>query len=152
MESIEYLKTGINENNFLRLFVSSMMLQKQIYIPEKKELELQLSRFRDDKEYEILFNNINKNDGFNHKYINLDNAFNTAYTTCLLRMVRDDGISKNMINITAQQAMYICMQFDPSEIMAMHKICQILSNENKTEKVILLANERSKLNHYNKFV
>ena len=129
-----------NEESFLKLFVSYMVTKNQLFIPDKKELQKELVKFYDDPVCEILFRNIEKIDGINYKYVNLSNAFESAYFSGILRVFRDSNEDKNMINITPKQAIEIYMQYNYEQLVAMDKICRELIKPKEDEKIINLKN------------
>lgn len=129
-----------NEESFLKLLISYMVTKNQFFIPEKKELQKELVKFYDDPVCEVLFRNIAKVDGINYKYVDLRNAFESAYFNGILRVFRDSNEDKNMINITPKQAVEIYMQYNYEQLVAMDKICKELIKPKEDEKIINLKN------------
>lgn len=136
------LKSKISEYNFLKLFISTMVIQNQGIIINKYELECKLFDFYDDPNFHFLFEDICKKIGIDTKSINLDYAFQSALTFGLLSLVKDFGSVRFIINISKEDAKKINSEFSTYEKIAMKELCNRLSYNETTDKNFILNKKK----------
>ena len=130
-------KPKISEYNFLRLLSSTMIIQKQGVIINKYDLEKKLYYFYDNPYFNFLFEDVCKRENIDNNYVDLNVAFQTAYTFCLLILIQDSGDVRAIINLTEEEAMKINSEFDSNEIIAMKKLCDELKNLKEEKSLVL---------------
>ena len=130
-------KPKISEYNFLRLLSSTMIIQKQGVIINKYDLEKNLYYFYDNPYFNFLFEDVCKRENIDNNYVDLNVAFQTAYTFCLLILIQDSGDVRAIINLTEEEAMKINSEFDSNEIIAMKKLCDELKNLKEEKSLVL---------------
>ena len=130
-------KPKISEYNFLRLLSSTMIIQKQGVIINKYDLEKNLYYFYDNPYFNFLFEDVCKRNNIDNNYVDLNVAFQTAYTFGLLILIQDSGDVRAIINLTEEEAMKINSEFDSNEIIAMKKLCDELKNLKEEKSLVL---------------
>jgi len=130
-------KPKISEYNFLRLLSSNMIIQKQGVIINKYDLEKNLYYFYDNPYFNFLFEDVCKRENIDNNYVDLNVAFQTAYTFGLLILIQDSGDVRAIINLTEEEAMKINSEFDSNEIIAMKKLCDELKNLKEEKSLVL---------------
>ena len=134
---INSLKPKISEYNFLRLLSSNIIIQKQGVIINKYDLEKNLYYFYDNPYFNFLFEDVCKRENIDNNYVDLNVAFQTAYTFGLLILIQDSGDVRAIINLTEEEAMKINSEFDSNEIIAMKKLCDELKNLKEEKSLVL---------------
>ncbi|MDD6224421.1 MAG: hypothetical protein PUB18_05435 [bacterium] len=127
-------KANISDYGFLRLWVSTMVLQGQSLIFENHQLEKDLYQFYDNSQYYFLFEDIVKKEDkilMENSYVDLSIAFNTAYTFGLLSALQGSGRLRSIINLSEENAEYIAFQFSSKQVEAMSNLCIQLHEQNK---------------------
>ena len=135
-------KPKISEYNFLRLLSSTMIIQKQGVIINKYDLEKNLYYFYDNPYFNFLFEDVCKRENIDNNYVDLNVAFQTAYTFGLLILIQDSGDVRAIINLTEEEAMKINSEFDSNEIIAMKKLCDELKNLKEDKSVVLTKTKK----------
>jgi len=130
-------KPKISEYNFLRLLSSTMIIQKQGVIINKYDLEKNIYYFYDNPYFNFLFEDVCKRENIDNNYVDLNVAFQTAYTFGLLILIQDSGDVRAIINLTEEEAMKINSEFDSNEIIAMKKLCDELKNLKEEKSLVL---------------
>ena len=130
-------KPKISEYNFLRLLSSTMIIQKQGVIINKYDLEKNLYYFYDNPYFNFLFEDVCKRENIDNNYVDLNVAFQTAYTFGLLILIQDSGDVRAIIDLTEEEAMKINSEFDSNEIIAMKKLCDELKNLKEEKSLVL---------------
>ena len=124
-------KPKISEYNFLRLLSSTMIIQKQGVIINKYDLEKNLYYFYDNPYFNFLFEDVCKRENIDNNYVDLNVAFQTAYTFGLLILIQDSGDVRAIINLTEEEALKINSEFDFNDVLAMNKLCEELKGLKK---------------------
>jgi len=135
-------KPKISEYDFLRLLSSTMMMQKQGGIINKYDLMQKLYYFYDNPNFDFLFEDICKKENIDNNYVDLNDAFQSAYTFGLLVLIQDSGDVRAIINLTEEEAMKINSEFDSNEIIAMKKLCDELKNPKKDKSLVLTKTKK----------
>jgi len=135
-------KPKISEYNFLRLLSSTMIIQKQGVIINKYDLEKNLYYFYDNPYFNFLFEDVCKRENIDNNYVDLNVAFQTAYTFGLLILIQDSGDVRAIINLTEEEAMKINSEFDSNEIIAMKKLCDELKNLKEEKSLVLTKTKK----------
>ena len=135
-------KPKISEYNFLRLLSSTMIIQKQGVIIDKYDLEKNLYYFYDNPYLNFLFEDVCKRENIDNNYVDLNVAFQTAYTFGLLILIQDSGDVRAIINLTEEEAMKINSEFDSNEIIAMKKLCDELKNLKEEKSLVLTKTKK----------
>jgi len=135
-------KPKISEYNFLRLLSSNMIIQKQGVIINKYDLEKNLYYFYDNPYFNFLFEDVCKRENIDNNYVDLNVAFQTAYTFGLLILIQDSGDVRAIINLTEEEAMKINSEFDSNEIIAMKKLCDELKNLKEEKSLVLTKTKK----------
>ena len=136
------LKPKISEYNFLRLLSSTMVIQKQEVIINKYDLMQKLYCFYDNPNFHFLFEDVCKRENIDNNYVDLNVAFQTAYTFGLLILIQDSGDVRAIINLTEEEAMKINSEFDSNEIIAMKKLCDELKNLKEEKSLVLTKTKK----------
>ena len=135
-------KPKISEYNFLRLLSSTMIIQKQGVIINKYDLEKKLYYFYNNPYFNFLFEDVCKRENIDNNYVDLNVAFQTAYTFGLLILIQDSGDVRAIINLTEEEAMKINSEFDSNEIIAMKKLCDELKNLKEEKSLVLTKTKK----------
>ncbi len=135
-------KPKISEYNFLRLLSSTMIIQKQGVIINKYDLEKNLYYFYDNPYFNFLFEDVCKRENIDNNYVDLNVAFQTAYTFGLLILIQDSGDVRAIINLTEEEAMKINSEFDSNEIIAMKKLCDEIKNLKEEKSLVLTKTKK----------
>lgn len=135
-------KPKISEYNFLKLLSSTMITQKQEVIISKYDLEKKLYYFYDNPDVNFLFEDVCKIENIDNNYVDLNDAFQTAYTFGLLILIQDSGDVRAIINLTEEEALSINSEFDSNEIIAMKKLCDELKNLKEDKSLVLTKTKK----------
>lgn len=119
-------KSKFTEYKFLELFITTMAKQKHCPIIDKKVLEEVLYKYYDKPEYKELFEDVVRVNQVDNKGVNLEEAFMTARSFCLLNNINDSTTGRFINNISTDE-----------------EIEMILSNheEDKKETILKLLEE-----------
>ncbi len=119
----ENVKVNITEYEFLRLLVSTMMIQERTPIFENQQLQKELYEYYNHPDFQFLFEDICKKESIeNNNYVDLGNAFQIAYALGLLSMLQDSGNLKSVINLSKEESKQNILQFAKRERDAMSKL------------------------------
>lgn len=140
---IKCSKPKISEYDFLRLLSSTMIIQKQNIIIKKYDLEKKLYYFYDNPDFHFLFEDVCKKESIDNYYVDLNIAFQSAYTFGLLVLIQDSG-DKSIINLTEKQAVKINSEFNSNEIEAMNKLCKELKQFKDDVKPFTLTKSKKR--------
>lgn len=133
----------ISEYDFLRLLSSTMVMQKQGVIINKYDLMQKLCYFYDNPSFCFLFEDICKRENIDDSYVDLNNAFESAYTFGLLILIRDSGDVRFIIGLTEEEAIKIISEFNSQEVIAMNNLCNQLKNLEKEDKSVVLTKAKN---------
>lgn len=133
--------------NFLRLLVSTMVVQDFNRIFDNYELERQLFEFYNEDEYHFLFESISTDvSKINNERIILDDAFQFAYAFSILTYISDGRSIRSAINLSENEALDIISNFGERQVGAMDSLCQILKSRKVNPlkgKIYLMKNEKN---------
>lgn len=104
--NIKCSKPTITDYDFLRLFISSIILNGASPIIENHQLEKNLFAFYSRLEYHPLFEDICKKDGITGKnnYVDLSHAFQTAYAFGLILQLHDSYSSiRSIVSLSTNE-------------------------------------------------
>ena len=135
-------KPKISEYNFLKLLSSTMITQKQEVIINKYDLEKKLYYFYDNPDFNFLFEDVCKRENIDNNYVDLNVAFQIAYTFGLLILIQGSGDVRAIINLTEEEALRINSEFDSNEIIAMKKLYDELKNLKEDKSLVLTKTKK----------
>lgn len=149
MEKIENRKSNISADLFLKLYLSTMITQKQETIIDNHQLEKDLYMFHNSSNYNFLFEEIiKKDDKINpeNSYLDLNTAFKNAYASGILIMIEENGDLMSIINLTEEEAQKLISHFSYEQVKAMKKLYfDVTKFKNNTkEKVLARLRSRNK--------
>lgn len=96
-------KSKFTEYKFLELFITTMAKQKHCPIIDKKVLEEVLYKYYDKPEYKELFEDVVRVNQVDNKRVNLEEAFMTARSFCLLNNINDSTTGRFISNISTDE-------------------------------------------------
>lgn len=96
-------KSKFTEYKFLELFITTMAKQKHCPIIDKKVLEEILYKYYDKPEYKELFEDVVRVNQVDNKRVNLEEAFMTARSVCLLNNINDSTTGRFISNISTDE-------------------------------------------------
>lgn len=142
--NIECKRPNISEYDFLRLLVSTMIIQKQSTIIENHKLEKDLYDFYSNPDFHFLFEDVCKKDSIDNKYVDLNVAFQTAYAFGLLTMIKDSSDIRSIINLSEKEAIETNSQYKLNEVEAMNELCKKLNGAEQLDKPLVLSKKKNK--------
>ena len=140
---IECSKPQISNYDFLRLLLSTMIMQNYGVIIEKYALEKKLYDFYGNPDFIFLFEDLGKKESIDNNYVDLGVAVQTALTFGLLIIVQSNNNLRFKIEITEEEALSIISEFNPDEVIAMKRLCDFL-NANKESNMLLTKKKPTK--------
>lgn len=123
----ECAKSPFTEYKFLELFITTMAKQKHCLIIDKKVLEEVLYKYYDKPEYKELFEDVARVNQLDNKRVNLEEAFMTARSFCLLNSINDATTGRFTLNLSTDE--------ETEEILANHDEDKKATMEKLVKKV-----------------
>ena len=126
--------------NFVRLLVSTMIVQERTPIFENQQLQKELHEYYNNPDFQFLFEDICKKESIeNNNYVDLGRAFQIAYALGLLSMLQDSGNLKSVINLSKEESKQNILQFSKRQREAMDELVTelYLLKEKKKAKVLV---------------
>ena len=136
----ENVKANITGYEFLRLLVSTMMIQERTPIFENQQLQKELYAYYNHPDFQFLFEDICKKESIeNNNYVDLGNAFQVAYALGLLSMLQDSCNLKSVINLSKEESKQNILQFSKRQREAMDELVTelYLLKEKKKARVLV---------------
>lgn len=139
-------KTKISAYKFLKLFVSTMVVEKRGMVISQTKLQQDLVKVYDNEEFHFLFEDVCKKESIDRSYVDLNETFLDAKVLGLLTMVHDaDKDIKYRINLSEKDAHDLISQFNGNEMYAMISLINQLNT--KTGYEALLESQANYLLH-----
>lgn len=136
----ENVKVNMTEYEFLRLLVSTMMIQEKSPIFENQQLQKELYEYYNHPDFQFLFEDICKKESIeNNNYVDLGNAFQVAYALGLLSMLQDSGNLKSVINLSKEESRQNILQFSKRERETMDELVTALYLSKEKNQARVLA-------------
>jgi hypothetical protein len=127
-------KETMSDYSFLRLLISTMVINKQEEIINKDKLERKLYDLSYEKKYGILFKYLIRKELGNITYVDLSNAFLTAYRFGLISIVNEKSEElKCLIKLNETDAKSYLEKYTQEEIYKMNELLLQLKEEQEPE-------------------
>lgn len=117
-------KSKFTEYKFLELFITTMAKQKHCPIIDKKVLEEVLYKYYDKPEYKELFEDVARVNQLDNKRVNLEEAFMTARSFCLLNSINDATTGRFFNLSTDEETEGILANHDEDKKTTMEKLVE----------------------------
>lgn len=143
-----YNKYNLQEYDFLKLLVSTMIVQGHKVCFENADLEKILYKFYNNKEYKLLFNSIACYicDNEDENRVLLSNSFGLAYAVGMLTALNRRGSVYSVINISIEEATSNLRVYNENQIETMNSLCIELKEKQaapKNAKIYLLQKNKT---------
>ena len=148
----ESISVKFSAYNFLRLYCSIITIKDGNPIIDNHELEKALFNCYDNKDFEILFEDIiKKEDKINpaESYLDLSEAFQTSYALGFLNILQNNATLKSTINITKEEAGKIITEFNLEYISKMTNLAYKINLNIKNNETEELSNFQKRLKQLN---
>lgn len=126
----------ISEFKFFELFLSSYILNGNVPIIIRDEIEHKLAKYKDNEKYAFLYNDIirYKANIDPEMSVILSESFQHGLAFGLVTVIQDGSIhTKYIINMDDEEAKEILKEYEPEEINAMNEIVADAFNKNSLD-------------------
>lgn len=121
------------EFDFLKLYLSIMVLNGQNPIFDNNELEEKMYRFYKNEKYSKLFKKIYLKE--NSKSVNLNGSIKACYSNNLLLMFYKNFEFKSIVNFSYEDALNMINKYNKEQILLMQELCSNIIGLNEKEKI-----------------
>lgn len=131
-----YNEYNLQEYDFLKLLVSTMIVQGHNVCFDNDDLEKNLYKFYDNEKYKLLFNNISccVFDNEDENRVLLSDSFELAYAVGMLTALSKRGSVYSVINISTEEATSNLGAYNENQIETMNDLCIELKEKQTTLK------------------
>ena len=128
-------KPSITDYDFLRLLTSTIVSQYKVPIFENQQLQKDLYDFYNNPDFTFLFEDVCKKSN----YVDLGDAFQSAYAWGLLSIIQNSDNLKSIIHLSEEEAQKNISQFNQRQANAMNELVSQLYLPKKVDKPHTLA-------------
>ena len=131
-----YNNYNIEEYDFLKMLISTMVVLGHSISFCNDELEKQLYSFKDKEKYSCMFRNISYQnfDNEEENRVCLSNSFELAYAVGMLTALNKKGSVYSIINISTEEATSYLCNYNDNQIEIMNNLCIELKEKQITQK------------------